>query len=157
MRIWWEFDFVWNCRPVKAKQKLPVLRIFHLNTAGYWLKFSTSNNRVSVVPHQLRYCHCAKLINLLILMLLINSARHTCSVRKPSLKSSWRHSVLFYWRFRNAIVQCFKVKQSSLIIRRYYRLCIGWITKLEVTQFRCGDLPTPNTSDLTWLKEYIFH
>ena len=29
--------------------------------AGYWVKFSTSNNRASVRPHRLRYCRCAKI------------------------------------------------------------------------------------------------
>lgn len=31
--------------------------------AGYWLKFSTSNNRTSVKPHWLRYRRCAKLVS----------------------------------------------------------------------------------------------
>jgi hypothetical protein len=30
---------------------LPTIKIFHLIMAGYWLKFSTSNNRISVRPH----------------------------------------------------------------------------------------------------------
>ncbi|KYB27373.1 hypothetical protein TcasGA2_TC033215 [Tribolium castaneum] len=34
--------------------------------AGYWLKFSTSNNRTSDLPHRLRYCHCAKLTKALL-------------------------------------------------------------------------------------------
>jgi len=32
--------------------------------AGYWLKFSTSNNRTSGGLHWLRYCHCAKITKL---------------------------------------------------------------------------------------------
>eukprot|EP00076_Gallus_gallus_P012610 XP_015130840.2 NAD-dependent protein lipoamidase sirtuin-4, mitochondrial isoform X4 [Gallus gallus] len=35
--------------------------IFQVVMAGYWEKFSTSNNRASDKPHWLRYCHCAKL------------------------------------------------------------------------------------------------
>ena len=31
--------------------------------AGYWYKFSISNNRASDEPHRLRYYHCAKLPN----------------------------------------------------------------------------------------------
>ena len=34
--------------------------VFQLFKAGYWVKFSTSNNRPSVKPHWVRYCHCAK-------------------------------------------------------------------------------------------------
>lgn len=35
--------------------------MFHFIVAGYWLKFSTSNNHTSGDPHWLWYCHCAKL------------------------------------------------------------------------------------------------
>lgn len=35
--------------------------IFQVVMAGYWEKFSISNNRASDKPHWLRYCHCAKL------------------------------------------------------------------------------------------------
>ncbi|XP_063470785.1 NAD-dependent protein lipoamidase sirtuin-4, mitochondrial isoform X2 [Symphalangus syndactylus] len=35
--------------------------ILQVVTAGYWEKFSISNNRASDRPHWLRYCHCAKL------------------------------------------------------------------------------------------------
>ena len=38
--------------------------IFQVVTAGYWEKFSISNNRASDKPHWLRYCHCAKLVSL---------------------------------------------------------------------------------------------
>jgi len=41
---------------------LPTRTVFHVHMAGYWLKFSTSNNRTSDEPHWLRYRHCAKLI-----------------------------------------------------------------------------------------------
>ena len=34
---------------------------FKSSWAGYWVKFSTSNNHASDKPHRLRYCHCAKL------------------------------------------------------------------------------------------------
>ena len=37
--------------------------IFQVVMAGYWEKFSISNNRASDKPHWLRYCHCAKLEN----------------------------------------------------------------------------------------------
>jgi len=40
---------------------LPMPTIFQVVMAGYWEKFSTSNNRASDKPHWLRYCHCAKL------------------------------------------------------------------------------------------------
>ena len=36
--------------------------IFQVVNAGYWEKFSTSNNHASVGPHWLWYYHCAKLI-----------------------------------------------------------------------------------------------
>ena len=45
-------------------QKLPTTEMFHSAVAGHWLKFSTSNNRTSGDLHWLRYCRCAKLINL---------------------------------------------------------------------------------------------
>ena len=35
----------------RSNKKLPMSKIFHLNMAGYWLKFSTSNNRTSLVGH----------------------------------------------------------------------------------------------------------
>ena len=44
-------------------QKLPMPTIFQVVMAGYWEKFSISNNRASDKPHWLRYCHCAKLEN----------------------------------------------------------------------------------------------
>ncbi|KAG8241413.1 hypothetical protein J6590_087584 [Homalodisca vitripennis] len=47
--------------PEAAQKKLPVWAVFHAPTAGYWLKFSISNNRTSDELHWLRYCHCAKL------------------------------------------------------------------------------------------------
>lgn len=37
--------------------------VFQVVMAGYWEKFSISNNRASDKPHWLRYCHCAKLEN----------------------------------------------------------------------------------------------
>ena len=40
---------------------MPEPTIFQVASAGYWVKFSTSNNRASDKPHRLRYCHCAKL------------------------------------------------------------------------------------------------
>lgn len=53
-------------RPVRFSlrrdcQKLPMPTIFQVVMAGYWEKFSISNNRASDKPHWLRYCHCAKL------------------------------------------------------------------------------------------------
>ena len=42
-------------------QKLQMPTVFHVVIAGYWDKFSTSNNHTSVKPHWLWYCHCAKL------------------------------------------------------------------------------------------------
>ena len=35
--------------------------MFQAVGAGYWVKFSTGNNRASDRPHWLRYRHCAKL------------------------------------------------------------------------------------------------
>jgi len=35
--------------PVQDYEKLPTVMLFHLTVAGYWLKFSTSNNRNSVL------------------------------------------------------------------------------------------------------------
>ncbi|CAI6359090.1 unnamed protein product [Macrosiphum euphorbiae] len=42
-------------------EKLPTHTVFHVHVAGYWSKFSTSNNLNSDAPHWLRYCHCTKL------------------------------------------------------------------------------------------------
>ncbi len=41
-------------------QKLPLPTIFQVEWAGYWVKFSTSNNRTSDWPHWLRNCLCTR-------------------------------------------------------------------------------------------------
>ena len=41
--------------------KLRMPTIFQVVSAGYWVKFSTSNNHASDKPHWLWYRHCAKL------------------------------------------------------------------------------------------------
>ena len=54
--------FVVLNRPPERSPKIAKPTVFHVVIAGYWGKFSISNNRASVGPHWLRYCHCAKLI-----------------------------------------------------------------------------------------------
>ena len=51
-----------HSRPPEQSPKIAKPTVFHVVIAGYWGKFSISNNRASVGPHRLRYCHCAKLI-----------------------------------------------------------------------------------------------
>ena len=49
-------------RPPERPPKIAKPTVFHVVNAGYWGKFSISNNHASVEPHWLWYCHCAKLI-----------------------------------------------------------------------------------------------
>ena len=57
---WYIISFWW---PRKAIQILPRPTLLHVVLAGYWVKFSTSNNSTSDKPHWLLYRHCAKLEN----------------------------------------------------------------------------------------------
>ncbi len=42
-------------------QELPRLTVFQVIQAGYWVKFSTSNDHASDEPHRLQYCHCERM------------------------------------------------------------------------------------------------
>ncbi len=44
----------------RGRQKLPKLTVFQAIQAGYWVKFSTSNDHASEEPHRLQYCLCER-------------------------------------------------------------------------------------------------
>jgi len=46
---------------LRGWQKLPRLTVFQVIPAGYWVKFSTSNDHASDKPHRLRYCLCERM------------------------------------------------------------------------------------------------
>ena len=56
-----KLDLAWLLKPPERPPKIAKPTIFLVDFAGYWGKFSISNNHASVNPHRLRYCHCAKM------------------------------------------------------------------------------------------------
>ena len=56
-----KLDLAWLLKPPERPPKIAKPTIFLVDFAGYWGKFSISNNHASANPHRLRYCHCAKM------------------------------------------------------------------------------------------------
>ena len=56
-----KLDLSWLLKPPERPPKIAKPTIFLVDFAGYWGKFSISNNHASANPHRLRYCHCAKM------------------------------------------------------------------------------------------------
>ena len=97
------FDLHYNClylliRPRKAVQTLPWPTVFHVVQAGYWVKFSTSNNSTSDKPHWLLYRHCAKLTN--------------SAVSATPILFDPRLAIKFH-NFYNHNIQCMHVSDTS--------------------------------------------
>lgn len=63
--------------PFRDWQKLPRLTVFQVIPAGYWVKFSTSNNHASDRPHRLRYCLCERMLATLVTSPLLQSGHGT--------------------------------------------------------------------------------
>ena len=59
--FWWIFLSNIDTILSRGHQKLPQLTILQVSQAGYWVKFSTSNNHVSVKLHRLWYCLCTRM------------------------------------------------------------------------------------------------
>lgn len=58
----WNYHFYIVKGLLRDQQKLPQLTMFQVIKAGYWVKFSTSNNHVSVELHRLWNCLCASIL-----------------------------------------------------------------------------------------------
>lgn len=55
------YIFQQNFKPSKRLSKIAKLTVFQVISAGYWVKFSPSNDHTSDWPHKLWYCLCERI------------------------------------------------------------------------------------------------
>ena len=107
--------------------------VFHVVITGYWDKFSISNNHVSVGPHWLWYCHCAKLLTVGYSMLYILArSNENCGEHCGMLRLDVRVHPWLWWVgldcFCDALLHKLVSRASPSYRKELYRR--GWLARL---------------------------
>ena len=96
--------------PEGTVQKLQRITVFHVTRAGYWLKFSTSNNFTSLNGHWLKYRRCARLIEQ-------KTEQYYISIRINVAWIAYQNKIVF--NKNNVFCNLIKLKTKTSYFQKY--------------------------------------